>query len=116
MNKEQGNMITDWLEKYGNTEIEKQVEKEIEHINTTEMLKAKIKEYCKYMKLKFVKYHGNGFIASSNYQIRAGMEYNPHNGKFLSLPIRTIGHKNILRKYLCYKNGDIVDDGIYNLN
>ena len=114
MNKEQGNMITDWLEKYGNPEIEKQVEKEIEHINTTEILKVKIKEYCKYMNLKFVKYHENGFIASYKFPIKAGMEYTPHNEKFLSLTIRIIGYKTIYRKYLCYKDGDIVDDGIYN--
>lgn len=75
---------------------------------------GKIKEYCKYMKLKFVKYHENGFIASSNYPIKAGMEYTPHNGKIISSPIRTIGHKTIYRKYLCHKDGDIVDDGIYN--
>ena len=113
----QGNIISDWLEKYGNSEIDKQVEREIQHINTTEMLKGKIKEYCKYMKIKFVKYYENGFIASYNFPVKAGMEYTPHNSKIVSFPIRTVGHKTIYRKYLYYKDGDIVDDGIiYNYN
>ena len=114
MNKEQGNMITEWLEKHGNAEIEKQVKREVEHINTSEMLRCKIKEYCAYMKLKFVKYYENGFIASYNYPIKAGMEYTPHNGKIISFPVRVIGQKTIYRKYLCYKDRDIVDNGIYN--
>lgn len=47
----ENNMITDWLEKNGNPEIEKQVEREAEIINTKEMLKLKIKDYCKNHKL-----------------------------------------------------------------
>ena len=114
MNKGQGNKISDWLEKYGNPEIEKQVEKEIEHINTTEMLKSKIKEYCKTHKLKFEKYIQGGFIASRLVDIKAGMERDLNSGKLISIPIIKIGSKRVFRKFICYKDGDIVDDGIYN--
>ena len=48
--------ISDWLEKHGNLEVKKQVEEEIKYINKVEMLKLKIKEYCKTHKLKFEKY------------------------------------------------------------
>lgn len=110
MNKEQENMITDWLEKHGNPEIEKQVEKQVEK----EMININaIEEYCKYMNIKFIKYHKNGFIASYNFPIKAGMEYAMHNCKIISLPIKVIGYKKIYRKYICNRDGDIVDDGIF---
>ena len=102
MKKVKNNIISDWLEKYGNPEIDKQVEKELEHIEISIMLKGKIKEYCKYMGIKFIKYHEKGFIASNNISVKAGMEF----------PLRKIGTKTIYREYLCYKNGDIVDNGI----
>jgi hypothetical protein len=113
MNNGKGNMVTDWLNQNGNKEIENQVEREIKLINKSEMLKGKIKQYCKYMKIKFVKYCENGFIASYNFPIKAGMECTPYNGKIVSFPIRIIGQKTINRKFLIYKDGDIVDDGIY---
>lgn len=108
--KKSNNIISDWLEKHGNPEIEKQAEEEIKYIN--EMLKSKIKEYCKNHKLKFEKYIEGGFIASRLVDIKAGMERDLHSGKLLSIPIRKVGTKRISRKYICYSNGDIVDDGI----
>lgn len=107
--KKSNNTISNWLEKYGNPEIEKQVEEEI---NKIEMLKSKIKEYCKNHKLKFEKYIQGGFIASRLVDIKAGMECNLHSGKLISIPIRKIGNKRVYRKFICYSDGDIVDDGV----
>ena len=110
--KKTNNIISDWLEKYGNPEIEKQVEEEIKYINKIQMLKSKIKEYCKTHKLKFEKYIEGGFIASKLVDIKAGMERDLHSGKLISIPIRKIGSKIVYRKFICYSDGDIVDDGI----
>ena len=110
--KKSNNIISDWLEKYGIPEIEKQVEKEIEYINKIEMIKSKVKEYCKIHKLKFEKYIGEGFVASRLVDVKAGMEYMPGSDKFISIPIRKIGSERISRKFICYSDGDIVDDGI----
>jgi hypothetical protein len=110
--KKSNNIISDWLEKYGNPEIEKQIEEEIKYINEIEMLKLKIKEYCKTHKLKFEKYIEGGFIASRLVDIKAGMERDLHSGKLISIPIRKIGSKRITRKFICYSDGDIVDDGV----
>ena len=104
--------MSDWLDKYGNPEIEKEVKKEIEHINTTEMLKSKIKEYCKTHKLKLEKYIKGGFITSRLVDIKAGMENDLNSGRLISAPIRKIGSKRVSRKFICYSDGDIVDDGI----
>ncbi len=112
--RKSNNIISDWLDKYGNPEIEKQVEKEIEHINKIEMLKSKIKEYCKTHKLKFEKLIQGGFIASKLTPIKAGMKYDIHTGNIISFPIREIGKKRVYRKFICYSDGDIVDDGVYN--
>lgn len=71
-----------------------------------------IKEYCKIHKLKFEKYIEGGFIASTLVDIKAGMERVLHSGELISIPIRKIGSKRISRKFICYSNGDIVDDGI----
>jgi hypothetical protein len=76
------------------------------------MLKSKIKDYCKTHKLKFEKYIECGFIASRLVDIRAGMEHDIHTGKLISIPIRKIGSERISRKFICYSDGDIVDDGI----
>lgn len=113
MNFEGKNMITDWLEKNGNPEIEKQVEREAEIINTKEMLKVKIKDYCKFHKLKFIKYYNNGFLASSKVDVKAGMKKVLGVDKFEHIDIRVIGQKEIIRHYLCYSNLDIVDNGIF---
>ena len=110
--KKSKNIISEWLEKYGNPEIEKQVEEEIKYINKIEMLKSKIKEYCKTHKLKFEKYVEGGFIASRLVDVKAGMERDLNLGKFLSIPIKKIGTKRVCRKFICYLDGDIVDDGI----
>ncbi len=110
--KKSNNIISNWLEKYGNPEIEKQVEEEIKYINKIEMLKSKIKEYCKNHKLKFEKYIQGGFIASRLVDIKAGMERDLHSGKLISIPIRKIGNKRVYRKFICYSDGDIVDDGV----
>lgn len=112
----ENNMITDWLEKNGNPEIEKQVEREAEIINTKEMLKLKIKDYCKNHKLKFIKYYNNGFLASSKVDVKAGMKKVLGVDKFEHIDIRVIGKKEITRHYLCYSNLDIVDNGIFNNN
>ena len=114
--KTEGNIITDWLEKYGNPKIEKQVEREAEIINTKEMLKLKIKEYCKIHKLKFIKYYNNGFLASSKVDVKAGMKKVLGVYKFEHFDIRVIGQKEITRHYLCYSDLDIVDNGIFNHN
>ena len=71
-----------------------------------------IKEYCKIHKLKFEKYIEGGFIASRLVDIKAGMERVLHSGELISIPIRKIGSKRISRKFICYSDGDIVDDGI----
>lgn len=110
--KKSNNIISDWLRKYGNPEIEKQVEREIEHINKVEMLKSKIKEYCKTHKLKFEKYIDGGFVASMLVDIKAGMESLPGTNKIISMPIRKIGSKRVYRKFICFSDGDIVDDGV----
>ena len=73
---------------------------------------SKIKEYCKIHKLKFEKYIEGGFIASRLVDIKAGMERVLHSGELISIPIRKIGSKRISRKFICYSDGDIVDDGI----
>jgi len=112
----ENNMITDWLEKNGNPEIEKQVEKEVEIINKKAMLKLKIKEYCKLHKLKFIKYHNNGFLASSKVDVKAGMKKVLGIDKYEHIDIRVIGQKEIIRHYLCYSDLDIVDNEIFNLN
>jgi hypothetical protein len=52
------NIISDWLDKYGDPEIERKVEKEAEYINNVE-------NYCKRNNLKFEKYVEGGFVASS---------------------------------------------------
>lgn len=111
--KKSNNTISDWLEKYSNPEIEKQVEEEIKYINKIEMLKSKIKEYCKTHKLKFEKYINGGFVANKLVDIKAGMERDLHSCKLISIPIRKIGSKRISRKFICYSDGDIVDDGIF---
>ena len=71
-----------------------------------------IKEYCNIHKLKFEKYIEGGFIASRLVDIKAGMERVLHSGELISIPIRKIGSKRISRKFICYSDGDIVDDGI----
>lgn len=76
------------------------------------MLKIKVKEYCKIHKLKFDKYIDGGFVASRLVDIKAGMEHNIHTGKMISIPIKKIGGKRIYRKFICYSDGDIVDDDI----
>ena len=110
--KKSNNIISDWLEKYGNPEIEKKVEEEIKYINKIEMLKSKIKEYCKTHRLKFEKYIKGGFIASRLVDIKSGMERDLHSGKLISTPIRKIGSKIVSRKFICYSDGDIVNDVI----
>lgn len=110
--KKSKNTISDWLEKHGNLEVEKQVEQEIKYINKVEMLKLKIKEYCKKHKLKFEKYIEGGFIASKLVDIRAGMERDLHSGELISIPIKKVGSKRVYRKFVCYSDGDIVDYGI----
>ena len=104
------NNISNWLESYGNIEIEKQVEEEIKYIN--KMYKLKIKEYCKTHKLKLEKYIEQGFIASRLIDVKAGMKYDVHSGKLISIPIKKIGSKKINRKFICYTDGDILDCGI----
>lgn len=77
-------------------------------------LKNGIKQYCKTHKLKFEKYIQGGFVGSYLVPIRAGMEIDIHTGKYISLPIREIGKKRVYRKFICYSDGDIVDNGFYN--
>jgi hypothetical protein len=112
--KETNTMISDWLDKYGCPEIEKKVEREIEKINAIESLKERIKNYCKENKMKFEKYINGGFIASRLVPIKAGMESDIHTGDIISFSIREIGKKRVSRKFICYSDGDIVDDGVYN--
>ena len=114
--EKEGNMITDWLKKYGDEKINKQVEKEIEIINKKEMIKIKIKEYCKLHKLKFKKYYKSGFIASSTIEVKAGMKKVLGTDKFEHYDLKVIRKDEILRHYLCYSNLDIVDNGIFNVN
>ncbi len=63
------------------------------------------------MGIKLYKFTKKGFIGIHKLPIKAGMKYTPHNGKIISYHIRKIGTKLIYRDYLCYKNGDIVDNG-----
>jgi hypothetical protein len=112
--KESNTMISDWLDKYGCPEIYKQVEREVEKINLIESLKTRIKNYCKDHKLKFEKYIKGGFIASKLIPKKAGMKYDIHARNIISFPIREIGKKRVYRKFICFSDGDIVDDGEYN--
>jgi hypothetical protein len=75
----------------------------------------RIKEYCKSMKIKFVKYQEDGFIASYKFPVKAGMEFTPHNGNIISFPIKVIGYKTIYRKYMMFKDGDITDNGVFKI-
>jgi hypothetical protein len=77
-------------------------------------MKTRIKNYCKNNKLKFKKLIQGGFIASELTPIKAGMEKNIYTGNIISFPIREIGKKRIHRKFICYSDGDIVDDGVSN--
>lgn len=110
MNKS-NTLITDWLDQYGNLDVEKEVEKEAKFINKITNLKI----YCKTHKLKFEKYIKDGFVASCLVPVKAGMEINIHTGKIISFPIKEIGKKKVYRKFICYLDGDIVDDGLYNV-
>ena len=101
------------VRKNGNPKIEKQVEREVDIVKTKEMLKLKIKEYCKIHKLKFIKYYNNGFLAYSKVDVKAGMKKVLGVNKFEHLDIRVIGQKEIIRHYLCYSDLDIVDNGIF---
>jgi len=74
-------------------------------------LPKQVKDYCKYHKLKFEKYTENGFVGSQLIDVKAGMEYNPNNGKLISIPIIKIGNKRIYRAFICYSDNDIVDNG-----
>ena len=116
MNKNKQRNITDWLNRHGDIRIDKQVRKEAHHINTSIMLKGKIKEYCKIHKLKFERYAGDGFIASKLLPIRAGMETHVYTGKFISLQIKEIGKKRIYEQFACYTDGDIVGLGALGSN
>ncbi len=75
-------------------------------------MKTQIKDYCKIHKLKFEKYIEGGFIASRLVDIKAGMERDIHTGRIISMQIRKIGTKRVSSKFICYSDGDIVDDGI----
>jgi hypothetical protein len=79
-----------------------------------ETLRTRIKNYCKDHKLKFERHIQGGFIASRVIPIRAGMEYNIHTGNIISFPIREFCKKRVCRRFICYSDGDIVDDGVYN--
>lgn len=70
-----------------------------------------IKTYCKTHNLKIEKYINGGFVASCWVTIKAGMEIDIHNSKFISLPIRGISKKKVFRKFIYFSDGDIVDDG-----
>jgi hypothetical protein len=113
--KTENNIISYWLEKNINSDIDKKVEKELKIINTKTMLKIKIKEYCKIHKIKFIKFHNNGFLASSKVDIKAGMKKILGIDKYEHIDIKVIGQKEIIRHYLCYSDLDIVDNGIFTL-
>jgi len=99
---QKNNIISDWLNKNGNKEIDEKVKYE-----------SNIKEFCRYHKLKFIKYYKDGFIASLKINIKAGIEIDLITGKCINPKIRTIGKKEITRHYLCFEDFDIVDNGIY---
>ena len=67
----------------------------------------KVKEYCKYHKLKFEKHTDYGFIASQLVDVRAGMEYNVTNGDIISSPIKKVGSKRMYTQFICSTDGDI---------
>jgi hypothetical protein len=78
-----------------------------------EAFKEQIKEYCKIHKLKFIKYINEGFIAGVYVPVVAGFEIDLHSNKIVSFPFKKVGKKNIKRKFICYFDGDIVDNGIH---
>lgn len=95
------------------TEISYNTEKQCAiYIVSGSFLNKKVKEYCKLHKLKFEENTESGFIASKLIDVKAGMEYNPANGKLISIPIRKIGSKRIYTAFTCYSDSDIVDNGI----
>jgi hypothetical protein len=108
-------IITDWLSNHGCFSVENQVKNEIQKINNIEALKFTIKMHCKNNKLKFEMYIDGGFVASRLIPIKAGMKIDIHTGNITSFPIKEIGKKRVFRKYICYSNGDIVDDGVLNV-
>jgi PhoPQ-activated pathogenicity-related protein len=89
----ENNIISDWLAKHGNPEIEQQVEREIEHMDIVHNLKKVISEYCEKYELTFVRYYEKGFIA-------------------YSINIKRKRNKRTYRHFLCYKDLDIVDNGV----
>ena len=106
------NNISDWLEKHANPEIDKQVEKEAKHMETSIMLEKRIKQYCKDYKLKFEEYTNNGFMASSLHSIKAGMSVNPLTNRLTNVSIKKVGKKRVYESFLCYADGDIVGNGV----
>jgi hypothetical protein len=73
-----------------------------------------IKNYCKIHKLKFIELTKDGFIASSKVAIKAGMEYDIHTSKLLSIPIRKIGTKVVYSSFILHSDGDIEHNGKVN--
>ena len=86
--KKSNNTISDWLEKYGDPEIDKQVEEEIKYINKIKKMENK-KELLKpdhlgdgvYIHDKgygidlAVNHHDNRVISMGEYEIKAFIEY-----------------------------------------
>lgn len=77
-------------------------------MNRTEITR----EYCKRMKLKFVRFIPDGFLALSRVPIKAGMAVSLSNGELVSAGIKKIGARTITRKYLVYADGDVVIDRV----
>lgn len=74
-----------------------------------------IKKYCKENKIKFVRKTKNGFISEFKVPMRAGMEYNVGTGKFISIPIRTIGKKTVNYHHLWMGDCFVWDGEIKNI-
>ena len=66
-----------------------------------------IKNYCKEMKIKFEQNTDSGFIGSWTVDVKAGMEKDLDTGRFISLPIRTIGKKRVYYEFICHSDNDI---------
>ena len=114
MNFPENNILDQWLSKYGNKEIESIVEKQAHEMYIETIDKIKVRQYCKRFKIKFGKWHENGFIGSYRKPIFAGLQYDYIAHNYVSIPIKKIGYKRIFEQFECHRDGDITSNGIIN--
>jgi len=70
-----------------------------------------VMDFCKLHKLKFEKHTAKGFVASRLMDVKAGMQTDPTTLKTISASIKKIGNKRVYTDFICYVDGDVVDNG-----